>query len=576
MRMTGAQALIKSLENEGVDVIFGYPGGVVLPIYDALLGSKLHHVLVRHEQCAAHAADGYARATGRVGVCLATSGPGATNLVTGIATAYMDSIPMVAITGQVASHVIGTDAFQEADITGITSPIVKNNYLVTRPEDLPKVIKEAFHLASTGRPGPVLVDIPVDISKAVFTFKYPKSVEMVGYKPTYKAHSKQIKEAAKMIIGSKKPVVYAGGGIARSGSWDKLKDLAEKLNLPVTTTLMGKGIFPDSHPLSLGMPGMHGTRYANYALMECDCLIAIGVRFDDRVTGKLDTFAKNAKIIHADIDPAEIGKNIKPNIPIVGDAGSVLEGLLEEVEDLQERGFAQKDPWLKQIDGWKNKYQLHFCRDDKLRPELVIEKISEITAGMKTIITTGVGQNQMWSALFFASNNPRSFISSGGLGTMGFGLPAAVGAQIGVPDACVIDIDGDGSLQMVSQELATVAANELPVKVVVLNNGYLGMVRQWQELFYDNRYSQVDIRVGTPDFVKLADAYGIEGIRIMTVEELNEKLPKALKSKKPVLLDIMVEREECVYPMVAPGASIDEMLGGIPGDSIDHMIDEDS
>lgn len=574
MRMTGAQALIKSLENEGVDVVFGYPGGVVLPIYDALLESKLRHVLVRHEQCAAHAADGYARATGRVGVCLATSGPGATNLVTGIATAYMDSIPMVAITGQVASHVIGTDAFQEADITGITSPIVKNNYLVTRAEDLPKTIKEAFHLASTGRPGPVLVDIPVDISKSVFTFKYPKSVEMVGYKPTYKAHSRQMNEAAKMIVASKKPVVYAGGGIARSGSWEKLVKLAEKLNLPVTTTLMGKGIFPDSHPLSLGMPGMHGTRYANYALMECDCLIAIGVRFDDRVTGKLDTFAKNAKIIHADIDPAEIGKNVRPNIPIVGDAGSVLTGILEEAEKLDD-GSAIKGAWIEKIEQWKSKYQLHYCRDDKLRPELVIEKISEITANMKTIITTGVGQNQMWSALFFTSDNPRSFISSGGLGTMGFGLPAAIGAQIGVPEACVIDIDGDGSIQMVSQELATVAANNLPVKVVILNNGYLGMVRQWQELFYSNRYSQVDIRVGTPDFVKLAEAYGIEGIRIHSIEELNEKLPKVLKSNNPVLLDVMVEREECVFPMVAPGASIDEMLGGIPGDSIDHMIDKE-
>lgn len=575
MRMTGAQALIKSLENEGVEVIFGYPGGVVLPIYDALLEANLRHVLVRHEQCAAHAADGYARATGRVGVCLATSGPGATNLVTGIATAYMDSIPMVAITGQVASHVIGTDAFQEADITGITSPIVKNNYLVTRPEDLPKVIKEAFHLASTGRPGPVLVDIPVDISKSVFTFKYPKNVEMAGYKPTYTAHSKQIKEATKMISASKKPVVYAGGGVARSGSWDKLLQLAEKMKLPVTTTLMGKGIFPDSHPLSLGMPGMHGTRYANYALMECDCLIAIGVRFDDRVTGKLDTFARNAKIIHADIDPAEIGKNVKPNIPIVGDASSVLAGLLEEADKLDD-GSMLKDAWIAKIDGWKAKYKLHFCRDDKLRPELVVEKISEITSDMKTIVTTGVGQNQMWSALFYASNNPRSFISSGGLGTMGFGLPAAIGAQIGVPDACVIDIDGDGSLQMVSQELATVAANKLPVKVVILNNGYLGMVRQWQELFYNNRYSQVDIRVGTPDFIKLADAYGIEGVRIQSVEELNEKLPAALRSDKPVLLDIMVEREDCVFPMVAPGASIDEMLGGLPGDSIDHMIDPES
>lgn len=574
MRLTGAQALIRSLENEGVEVVFGYPGGVVLPIYDALLDAKLKHILVRHEQCAAHAADGYARATGRVGVCMATSGPGATNLVTGIATAYMDSIPVVAITGQVATHVIGTDAFQEADITGITSPIVKNNYLVTNADELPRTIKEAFHLAATGRPGPVLVDIPVDVSKSVINFKYPKDVELAGYKPTYKAHIKQIKAAAKLIASSKKPVVYAGGGVARSGSWAKLIGFAEKMNLPVTTTLMGKGIFPDSHRLSLGMPGMHGTRYANYALMECDCLIAIGVRFDDRVTGKLDTFARNAKIIHADIDPAEIGKNIRPDIPIVGDAGSVLQGLLEEADILPD-STKTKEPWIEKIDNWKLQYKLHYCKDDKLRPELVVEKISELTAGTKTIITTGVGQNQMWAAQFYKSTRPRSFISSGGLGTMGYGLPAAIGAQIGVPDARVIDIDGDGSLQMVSQELATVAANNLPIKIVVINNGFLGMVRQWQELFYNHRYSQVDLAVGSPDFVKLADAYGIEGIRIKTIEELDKILPGALKSKKPVLLDVMVEREECVYPMVAPGASIDEMLGGIPGDSIDHMIDEE-
>lgn len=575
MRMTGAQALIKSLENEGVKDIFGYPGGVVLPIYDALLESKLRHILVRHEQCAAHAADGYARATGKVGVCMTTSGPGATNLVTGIANAYMDSIPIVAITGQVATHVIGTDAFQEADITGITSPIVKNNYLVTNAYDLPKTIKEAFYIASTGRPGPVLIDIPVDISKSVIDFKYPKDIELAGYKPTYKANVKQIKTAIKLIASSKKPVLYAGGGITTSGCWDKLAEFAEKMNLPVTTTLMGKGSFSDTHPLSLGMPGMHGTRYANYALMECDCLIAIGVRFDDRVTGKLDEFARNAKIIHADIDPAEIGKNKRPDIPIVGDAGDVLQHLLEEASNFSDSG-KNKELWIEKIDKWKAQYPLHYCRDDKLRPELVVEKISDLTANTKTIVTTGVGQNQMWAAQFYKSTTPKSFISSGGLGTMGYGLPAAIGAQIGVPDALVIDIDGDGSLQMVSQELATVAGNNLPIKIVVINNGYLGMVRQWQELFYNHRYSQVDLSAGSPDFVKLADAYGIKAIRIETVDDLNKALPGVLKSKKPALVDIMVEREECVYPMVAPGASIDEMLGGMPGDSIDHMIDDGS
>lgn len=575
MRMTGAQALIKSLENEGVKDIFGYPGGVVLPIYDALLESKLRHILVRHEQCAAHAADGYARATGKVGVCIATSGPGATNLVTGIANAYMDSVPIVAITGQVATHVIGTDAFQEADITGITSPIVKNNYLVTNADELPETIKEAFYLASTGRPGPVLVDIPVDVSKSVIDFKYPKQIDLAGYKPTYKAHIKQIKSAAKLIASSKKPVLYTGGGITRSGSWDKLIDFAEKMNLPTTTTLMGKGNFPDTHPLSLGMPGMHGTRYANYALMECDCLVAIGVRFDDRVTGKLDEFARNAKIIHADIDPAEIGKNKRPDIPIVGDAGSVLQQLIEEAGNFTDSA-KNKKLWIEKINKWKEQYPLHFCRDDKLRPERVVEKISELTSGTKTIITTGVGQNQMWAAQFYKSTRPRSFISSGGLGTMGYGLPAAIGAQVGVPDALVIDIDGDGSLQMVSQDLATISGNNLPIKIIVINNGYLGMVRQWQELFYNHRYSQVDLSAGSPDFVKLADAYGIDAVRIETVGELNKSLPGVLKSKKPVLVDAMVEREECVYPMVAPGASIDEMLGGIPGDSIDHMIDDGS
>jgi acetolactate synthase-1/2/3 large subunit len=573
MRLMGAQALIKSLEQEGVEIIFGYPGGVALPIYDALLDSKIKHVLVRHEQVAAHAADGYARATGKVGVCLATSGPGATNLVTGIANAYMDSIPMVAITAQVASHVIGTDAFQEADITGITSPIVKHNYLIQDADEIPKIVNEAFHLASTGRPGPVLIDMPVDMSKAPMTFKYPERVELPGYKPTYKAHAKQIKAAAKLISQSKKPVLYTGGGIVRSEAWGELKELADMTNIPVTVTLMGKGIFPETHELSLGMPGMHGTRHANYALMECDLLIAIGVRFDDRVTGKVSTFAQNAQVIHADIDPAEIGKNVAVDVPIVGDAKSVLTGLIEEFKKLNKTTGNSK--WLEKIEGWKKQYPLHYHNGNSLKPEYVVETISELTKDMKTIITTGVGQNQMWAAQYYKANRPRSFISSGGLGTMGFGLPAAIGAQFGVPDACVIDIDGDGSLQMVSQDLATVSYNKLPIIIALLNNGYLGMVRQWQELFYNHRYSSVDLRVGTPDFMKLADAYGIQGIRVTKSDEVKPALKKAIESKKPTLIEFMVEREEDVFPMVAPGASIDEMLGGLPGDSIDHMIEDE-
>lgn len=574
MKITGAQSLIKSLEKVGVEIIFGYPGGVVLPIYDAILDSKIKHVLVRHEQVAAHAADGYSRATGKVGVCMATSGPGATNLVTGIANAYMDSIPIVAITGQVASHVIGTDAFQEADITGITSPIVKHNYLVQDADDIPRIVSEAFHLASTGRPGPVLIDVPVDISKSPTNFKFPEKVELAGYKPTLKANIKQVKEAIKLIAKAEKPVFFVGGGVVKSEAWKELYELAELTEIPVTATLMGKGVFPETHHLSLGMPGMHGGRYANYALMECDLIIAVGVRFDDRVTGKVDTFAPKAKIIHADVDPAEIGKNVAVDIPIVGDAKSVLSGMLDEIKKNNDK-IVDKKSWLAQIAKWKLKYPLHYQQDKNLRPEYVVEMISELTKDRKTIITTGVGQNQMWAAQHYKATKPRSFISSGGLGTMGFGLPAAIGAQFGEPDACVIDIDGDGSLQMVSQDLATISHNKLPITIALLNNGYLGMVRQWQELFYNRRYSQVDLRVGTPDFVKLAEAYGIKGVRVTKKDEVKPALKKAINANYPVLIDFMVEREECVFPMVAPGASIDEMLGGIPGGSINHMIDEE-
>lgn len=573
MKITGAQALIKTLEKEGVEVIFGYPGGVVLPIYDSLYDSKkIRHVLVRHEQCAAHAADGYARATGRVGVCMATSGPGATNLVTGIANAYMDSIPIVAFTGQVATTVIGTDAFQEADITGITMPITKHNFLVKDVKQLPIIVRQAFELARSGRPGPVLIDIPVDISRAEFEYKYPEEVRLPGYKPTYKGHAKQIKQAAKAIAAAKKPMIYAGGGIIRSNASEELKELAKLASIPVTTTLMGKGGFPDTHPLSLRMPGMHGTRYANYAFCETDLIVAVGVRFDDRVTGKVSAFAPHAKIIHIDVDPAEIGKIKEVYIPIVGDAKLVLSELAEA---LRKENIADKADWLAKIAEWKRRYPLHYHRNGVCKPEFVVETINELINGKDAIITTGVGQNQMWAAHYIDADRPRSFISSGGLGTMGFGLPAAIGAQIGRPDALVIDIDGDGSLQMVSQELATVAYNRLPIVIALLNNGYLGMVRQWQELFYKRRYSQVDLAVGTPDFVKLADAYGIKGKRVFDIGDVKPALQEAIEAREPYLIEFVVAREECVFPMVAPGASIDEMLGGIPGAPIDQMIEDE-
>ncbi|PIW23254.1 MAG: acetolactate synthase, large subunit, biosynthetic type, partial [Candidatus Aquicultor secundus] len=572
---TGAEALIKSLEMEGVDVLFGYPGGVVLPIYDALFDCKtIRHVLVRHEQCAGHAADAYARATGKVGVCLVTSGPGATNLVTGLANAWMDSTPMVAITGQVATNVLGTDAFQEADITGITLPITKHSYLVKDVSQLPTIIREAFQLAKSGRPGPVLIDMPVDMSKAEIDFKYPEDLTIPGYKPTYKGHAKQIKEAAKLLAGAHKPIIYAGGGITHSEAWDELRKLAETVQIPVTTTLMGKGVFPDDHDLSLRMLGMHGTRYANYAIMDSDVILAIGVRFDDRVTGKVSTFAPHATIIHVDIDPAEISKNVRVDVPIVGDAKTVLKDLVTAVQKI-EQPHGDKTKWHELIARWKEAYPLHYHQNGVIRPEYVVDTINKVTKGRETIITTGVGQNQMWAAQFYSANTPRGFITSGGLGTMGFGLPAAVGAQVGKPDSVVIDIDGDGSIQMVSQELATVAANKLPIIIAILNNRFLGMVRQWQELFYDHRYSSVDLDVGTPDFVKLAEAYGIKGVRVEKIEDVEPTLKEAIEARKPILIDFMVAREENVYPMVAPGASIDEMLGGIPGASLSQMIDEE-
>ncbi|CAD7776866.1 3D-(3,5/4)-trihydroxycyclohexane-1,2-dione hydrolase [Candidatus Methanoperedenaceae archaeon GB50] len=550
--ITGAEALIESLENEGVEVIFGYPGGSVLPIYDELYDASIRHVLVRHEQAAAHAADGYAQATGRTGVCIATSGPGATNLVTGIATAYMDSVPLVAITGQVPRSLIGGDAFQEADITGITLPITKHNYLVKDVEDVPRIIKEAFYIASTGRPGPVLIDIPKDVTTDTLEFRYPQKINLRGYMPPKGVDVEQLREAAQLILRSERPVIYAGGGVIISNASSELLSLAETIMAPVTTTLMGKGAFPDTHPLSIGMPGMHGTKYANYAIQESDLIIAVGARFDDRVTGKLESFAPNAKIIHIDIDPAEIGKNARVDIPVVGDARAALSRLTGLVKEEQPRTGA----WLDRIKKWKEEFPLQYKRDG-LKPQYVVECINELYPD--AIITTEVGQNQMWAAQYFNCTRPRTFITSGGLGTMGYGFPAAIGAKVGVPDATVIDIAGDGSFQMNSQELATAVQNNVPVVVAILNNGYLGMVRQWQELFFERRYSATIIEESV-DFVKLAEAYGAIGLRVKEPEDVKAALKEAVDSSRPCIIDFIVERTENVSPMVPAGAAINEIL----------------
>jgi acetolactate synthase-1/2/3 large subunit len=555
-RMTGARALIESLYAEKVEVMFGYPGGVLLPIYDELYDADIDHILVRHEQAAAHAADGYARATGKVGVCLATSGPGATNLVTGIANAYMDSVPMVAITGQVPRPLIGNDAFQEANITGITLPITKHNYLVTDVNDLPWIIKEAFHIASTGRQGPVLVDIPKDVTTDEIDFEYPEKVDLRGYKPVKTGHKMQIKRGAEAIIKARRPVIYIGGGIISSNASKELLELAETINAPVTTTLMAKGAFPDTHPLCVGMPGMHGTKYANFAIQESDLLIAIGVRFDDRVTGKVDSFAPNARIIHIDIDPAEISKNVRVDIPIVGNAKSILKMLVEFISELN-KSKSTTTQWMKKVEKWKQQYPLKYLMDKSLKPQYIVEQINELYPD--SIIVTEVGQNQMWAAQYFKYTQPRTFISSGGLGTMGFGFPAAMGAKKGRPDKVVFDIAGDGSFQMNSQELATVVKNDIPVIVAILNNGFLGMVRQWQDLFFDKRYSFTSID-DSVDFVKLAEAYGAFGLRVTKPEEVGPALKEAVDSLRPTVIDFVVEREENVSPMVPAGAAINEIL----------------
>jgi len=550
----GAQILVDSLLREGVRTIFGYPGGSVLPLTDVLYDSPMDVILVRHEQAAAHAADGYARATGKVGVCFATSGPGATNLVTGLATAHMDSIPIVAITGQVKTNLIGNDAFQEADVTGITRPITKHNYLVKDLADLAPTIKEAFHIAATGRPGPVVIDVPVDIQMQELAFEYPEKVELRSYNPTLNPHPGQIKKAARLIEKSKRPVIYAGGGVIISGAHDELLELAVKIKAPVTTTLMGLGAFPENNDLSLGMLGMHGTVYANHSIMESDLIIAIGARFDDRVTGRIDKFAPDAKVIHIDVDPTAISKNIHVHIPVVCDAKKGLRALNKVVKRPK-----TKD-WMKKVNDWKKKYPLVYKQGKKINPQYVVEQIYKITKG-DAIICTEVGQNQMWAAQYYTYTKPRTWISSGGLGTMGYGFPAAIGAKLGRPDKLVFDIAGDGSIQMNIQELATAVANKVNVKIAILNNGYLGMVRQWQELFYDRRYANTPIT--GPDFVKLADSYGAAGIRVTEKKDVARAIKEAIAIPNVVILDFIVEEEENVFPMVPAGEAINRMIGGM-------------
>ncbi len=560
-KKTGAEIFVESLKKEGVKTLFGYPGGVVLGIFDVLYSEKnINVILTRHEQGATHMADGFARATGKVGVALVTSGPGATNTVTGIATAYMDSIPIVVFTGQVATKMIGNDAFQEADIVGITRPCTKYNYLVKDVNDLAPTIAEAFYIAKTGRPGPVLIDLPKDITQAKTDFKYPEKVESRSYRPTYYGNKWQIKKAAHFIAKAKKPVIYAGGGVILSNASAELKELSELTRIPVTMTLLGLGSFPGRHALSLGMLGMHGTYPANMSIHNSDLIIAVGARFDDRVTGKVEEFAPEAKIIHIDIDPTSIRKNIHVDVPIVGDARLVLADLIQAIKENPEAEPWDKirESWLKQIDEWRRERPLSYEQDDIIKPQFVVEKINEITKG-EAIITTEVGQNQMWTAQFYKFEKPRTLLSSGGLGTMGYGFPAAIGAQAAFPDKLVFDIAGDGSIQMNIQELATAVLSNLPVKVAILNNQYLGMVRQWQELFFDKRYSSVNL-AGSPDFVKLAEAYGAVGLRAVEPSDVEGVIKEAIKVKKPVLMDFVVDREEDVFPMVPAGGAINQMI----------------
>ena len=561
--MTGSQILLECFKQEGVDTVFGYPGGTVINIYDDLMKSEdIQHILPRHEQAAVHAADGYARATGKVGVAIATSGPGATNTITGIGTAYMDSIPMVVITGQVPTPLIGNDAFQEADIVGITRPITKHNYLVKDVKDLARILKQAFYIARTGRPGPVVVDLPKDVQIAETDFEYPEKVELRGYKPTYSGNVRQVAKAAKMIMQARKPVIYVGGGATLSDADKELLKLAEMIQAPVTTTLMAMAAFPQTHPLALGMLGMHGTYYANMAVTNSDLLISLGARFDDRVTGKIATFAPDAKIIHVDIDPTSIKKNVRVDLPIVGDLKDVMKKLVKELgENKSELKKLSKElaPWREEIDGWKKSHPLTYKQSkSEIKPQFVIEKLRELSDD-DAIVTTEVGQHQMWTAQFFKFLQPRTFLSSGGLGTMGYGLPAALGAQAAFPKRQVIDISGDGSFQMNSQELATLVQYRLPVKIVILNNNFLGMVRQWQQLFFDKRYSQTCLELPI-DFKKLAEAYGATGFSVSKPGEVEETIKKAFATDGPVIMEFKVSREENVMPMVPAGAGLNEMV----------------
>lgn len=561
MKLKGTQILLKALEEEKVEIIFGYPGGAVLDIYDQLYKSNMKHILVRHEQGAVHAADGYARSTGRVGVCLVTSGPGATNTVTGIATANMDSIPLVVFTGQVPTGLIGNDAFQECDITGITRPCTKHNFLVRNIEDLAPTIKEAFHIARSGRPGPVLVDLPKNVMAAEAEYD-PASIKIRNHEPVYKPAFKKMTNLLEMLTVAKKPLIMTGGGVILGRASELLTKMARKYQIPVTGTLMGLGSFPGSDPLWLGMLGMHGTYYANMAISHCDLLLAVGVRFDDRVTGTIDTFAANAKIVQIDIDPSSINKNVAVDLPIIGDTQAVLKDL---IKFLDEHNYtcekSQRPEWLSEITEWKEKVPLTYCQNGKvIKPQFVIETLYKLTKG-DAIITTEVGQHQMWTAQFFPFDKPNTFVTSGGLGTMGFGLPAAIGVKCAFPDKQVVDIAGDGSIQMNIQELATAAQYKINVKIVLLNNEFLGMPRQWQELFYEKRYSHTDMTYA-PDFVKLAEAYGVVGLRATKPEEVESVLKEGLALDKPVLMDFRVSREECVYPMVHPGDSISNMSLG--------------
>lgn len=568
MKVTGAQAMFKALEGEGVDIVFGIPGGAILPAYDPLIDSKIRHVLCRHEQGAGHAAEGYAWATGKVGVAIATSGPGGCNLVTALADAKMDSVPLVAITGQVPTPVVGNDAFQEADITGITMPVTKHNMLVRTPGEVAEAIREAFHIASTGRPGPVLVDLPKDVLIAETTWEWPESVDLPGYKPTTKGNLKQVRSAARMILEAKRPVLYVGGGVIKANATKELFKLAVDGHLPVVTTLMARGAFPDSHELALGMPGMHGAYTAVTAMQKADLLIALGSRFDDRVTGKLDAFAPNAKIIHVDIDPAEIGKNRQADIPIVGDAKDVIAKLHAELKRLQEEtgGVPDRREWHATLKDWSERFPYRYDQqeDGPLKPQFCIERLYE--HAKDAIVVSGVGQHQMWASQFWRFEKPRTWINSGGLGTMGFAVPAALGAAAGKPDERVIAIDGDGCFQMTAQELATSTTENIPFVTAIINNAHLGMVRQWQELFYEERYSQVYLSYDVPDYVKLAEAYGAVGLRAEHPEEVDAVIEKALSiTDRSVVIDFRVDAKEMCFPMVPSGASNDDIIVGPEG-----------